>query len=62
MYEALEASTDELGGSAPIPTIIGRGAPFCPEPKGLKASRLSHWQVLTPRLLGPSPSAGRKKP
>ena len=53
---------DELGGSAPSPTIIGRGAPFCPEGKPLKTSRLSHWQVLTPRLLGLTPSAGRKKP
>ena len=52
VYEA-----DALGGAAPNPTIIGRGAPLCPEPKGLKASRLSHWQVLTPRLLGLSPSA-----
>jgi hypothetical protein len=59
---SFEDPTDELGGSAPNPTIIGRGAPFCPEGKPLKASRLSHWQVLTPRLLGPTPSVGRKKP
>ena len=29
---------------------IGRGRACCPEPQGLKASDLSLWQVLTPRL------------
>lgn len=41
--------THELGGSE-RPDVYGRGAPCCPEPSGLKAVHLSHWQALTPRL------------
>jgi hypothetical protein len=32
------------------PDRYGRGASFCPEGQPLKASRLSHWQVFSPRL------------
>ncbi len=49
-------STDELGGSAPNPTHIGRGRTRCPEGQPLKAFDLSLSQVSTPRLLGLSPS------
>jgi hypothetical protein len=40
----------------------GRGPTCCPEPKGLKASGLSHWQVSSPRLLRLSRRVSPRKP
>ena len=62
MHEAYSGFNGRAWRLGSEPDHIGRGAPFCPEGKPLKTSRLSHWQVLTPRLLGLIPRAGRKKP
>jgi len=54
--------TDALGGAAPNPAILAGGGRAVQRVLGpLKASGLSHWQVVNPRLLRLSRSAGFDK-